>query len=286
MERNKRDTPGQFTAMKTMKLYDRVERINNELEALGLGADAPLKVEDLTAFDQYHYLGTSAVDHAIEALGIDASSCVLEIGSGIGGPARYVAQRTGAHVSALELQSDLHRTAERLTRRCGLSGRISQRCGNILDGVPEGSPFDAILSFLVFLHIPERDRLFDVCRRSLKQDRSMFIEDFVLRQVPSVDERHALKIKVLCPYLPDAETYRSHLREAGFAVERFEDMTESWKDFTAERLHAFRANRSRNLTIHGEAITDGLDDFYSTVAGLFERGVLGGARILARRTRA
>src|SRR6185295_1056907 len=114
MKRGKQDTPGPFTAMKTMKLYDQVERINNEIEALGLGADGPLKVEDLTAFDQYHYLGTSAVDHAIESLGIGAGSRVLEIGSGIGGPARYVAQRTGAHVSALELQSDLHRTAERL----------------------------------------------------------------------------------------------------------------------------------------------------------------------------
>lgn len=272
--------------MKTMKLYDQVERIDNELDALGLGADAPLKVEDLTAFDQYHYLGTSAVDHAIEALGIGASSRVLEIGSGIGGPARYVAQRTGAHVLALELQPDLHRTAESLTRRCGLAGRISQRCGNILDGAPQGSPFDAILSFLVFLHIEDRDRLFDVCRQSLKPDGSMYIEDFVLRQVPSAEERHSLEVKVLCPYLPDAETYQKHLREAGFEIEDFDDMTESWRDFTADRLQAFRENRNRNLKIHGEAITDGLDDFYATVAGLFERGVLGGARILARRTRA
>jgi cyclopropane fatty-acyl-phospholipid synthase-like methyltransferase len=273
--------------MKTMKLYDQVERINKELEALGLGADAPLKVENLTAFDQYHYLGTSAVDHAIEALGIGASSRVLEIGSGIGGPARYVAQRPGAHVFALELQPDLHPTAESLPERCGLSGRISQRCGNILDGAPEGSPFDAILSFLVFLHVPERGRLFDVCRQSLRpEEGSMFIEDFVLRHVPSAEERHALEVKVLCPYLPDAETYQKHLREAGFEIEGFEDMTESWKDFTADRLQVFRDNRSRNLRLHGEAITDGLDDFYATVAGLFERGVLGGARILARRRHA
>jgi len=284
MARGKKDTSAAF--MKTMKLYDQVERIDNELNALGLGADAPLKVEDLTAFDQYHYLGTSAVDHAIEALGIGASSRVLEIGSGIGGPARYVAQRTGAHVLALELQPDLHRTAESLTRRCGLSGRISQRCGNILDGTPDDQPFDALLSFLVFLHIPDRDRLFDVCRQSLKPDGSMYIEDFVLRQVPSAEERHSLEVKVLCPYLPDAETYQKHLREAGFEIEGFDDMTESWKDFTADRLQAFRKNRNRNLRIHGEPITDGLDDFYATVAGLFERGILGGARILARRTRA
>jgi cyclopropane fatty-acyl-phospholipid synthase-like methyltransferase len=275
-----------LTAMKTMKLYDQVERIHNELEALGFGTDAPLNVEDITAFDQYHYLGTSAVDQAIAVLGINAALRVMEIGSGIGGPARYVAQRTGAHVLALELQPDLHRTAESLTRRCGLSGRVSQRCGNILDGAPEGSPFDAILSFLVFLHIPQRSRLFDVCRQSLKQDGSMFIEDFILRRGPSTEEQHALTVKVLCPYLPDAETYRNHLREAGFAIDHHEDMTESWKNFTAERLALFRANRDRNLKIHGEAITDGLDDFYATVAGLFERGVLGGARILARRTRA
>ena len=50
--------------LKTMKLYAQVERVHNELRALGFDADTPLKVSDLTPFDQYHYFGSEAVDEA------------------------------------------------------------------------------------------------------------------------------------------------------------------------------------------------------------------------------
>jgi hypothetical protein len=45
--------------MKSMKLYDNVRRIHNELAALGISPDAALRVDQLTPFDQYHYFGTS-----------------------------------------------------------------------------------------------------------------------------------------------------------------------------------------------------------------------------------
>ena len=132
-----------------MKLYDRVERIHNELIALDIADGAPLTVEQLTPFDQYHYFGTEAVDEAIAALGLSAGMRVLDVGSGIGGPARYIAARSGAQVTALELQPDLDALAADLTRRCGLADLVEHRCGDILDGL--GETYDAVVSFLCFL---------------------------------------------------------------------------------------------------------------------------------------
>ena len=63
--------------LKTMKLYSQVERVHNELRARGFDADAPLKVCDLTPFDQYHYFGSEAVDLAARVLGIGPRSRVL-----------------------------------------------------------------------------------------------------------------------------------------------------------------------------------------------------------------
>ncbi len=262
-----------------MKLYDRVHRIHRELAAQGLTPDLPLKVSDLTPFDQFHYHGTEAVEEAIAALSLKPGMRVLDIGAGIGGPARYIAERTGAHVTALELQEDLSAVGEDLTRRCGLSGLVDHRCGNVLDGV--AGNFDCIVSMLCFLHIPDRARLFRVCRSVLREGGALYIEDFGRNRNATAAETEALAIKVQCPHVPTPEEYRSDLSGAGFAAVQLIDATADWTSFTASRLAAYRAARDRNVTIHGAEVVDGLDDFYATVAGLFSGGFIAGLKITA-----
>ncbi len=267
--------------MKSMKLYTNVHRIHNELAALGIGPDAALRVDQLTPFDQYHYFGTDAVDEALEVLQLQPGARVLDVGSGIGGPARYIAAKTGAHVTALELQPDLHEVARDLTARCGLSSRVEHVCGNILDGAVAEN-YDAIISFLCFLHIPDRTRLFSACRAALKPGGVMYIEDFATLRAHSADEAEALKVKVQCPAIPNPHDYELQLGEANFSDVTMDDVTDSWKDFTASRLAMFRVQRARNIEVHGQAIVDGLDDFYGAVAHLFQVGAIAGLKIIAR----
>jgi len=270
-------------SMKSMKLYDQAERIHNELRALGIADDAALSVDDLTPFDQYHYHGTQAVEETIAALCPGPESRLLEVGSGIGGPARYLASRTGCHVTALELQPDLHAIGTQLSARCSLSSRVNHRQGDILDSPFDNAGFDALVSFLVFLHIEDRERLFASCRRSLKKDGLIFIEDFSKRAEPSPEQWADLRRKVQCPYLPTPQAYREQLVEAGFKPLSFIDMSGPWSAYTRERYEAFRAARERHLAVHGQAITDGLEDFFRTVAELYGAGILGGLRIVASR---
>ena len=269
-------------SMKSMKLYDKVERIENELRARGLADGAPLRVADLTPFDQYHYHGTAAVDAAIAALAIGPQSRVLEVGAGIGGPARYLAETTGCQVTALEIQPDLHAMGVRLTERCALQRRVRHVCGDILEAPFDGGAFDALVSHLVFLHIPQRARLFTACRAALTPDGRIYVEDFTKRREPAPEQWAALKEKVYCSYLPTLGDYVAQLEEAGFTELAVEDLTESWTAFTAERLESFRAARARHIRVHGPEITAGLEDFYATVAGLYAEGVLGGLRAVAK----
>ena len=60
------------------------------------------------------------------------TDAVLDIGSGLGGPARYMATKTGCRVTAVEIQEDLHQTASDLTNRCGLSHLITHLFGNFI----------------------------------------------------------------------------------------------------------------------------------------------------------
>jgi cyclopropane fatty-acyl-phospholipid synthase-like methyltransferase len=260
-----------------------VDRIHAELRATGIDDAAPLTVADLTRFDQYHYLGTEAVDHAIAVLGIGPDCHVLDVGAGIGGPARHLAAATGCAVTALELQADLDATAAALTRRTGMTERVRHVCGDVVAGAPPGGPYDAVMSFLAILHIPDRPRLLAALHGALRPGGRLYVEDFTKRSEPSVAQWADLRLKVQCPYLPTAAEYARQVAAAGFRELAVEDMTAAWTAFTHERLTAFRAGRDRSVDIHGAELVDGLDDFYATVAGLYASGVLGGVRLVATR---
>ena len=168
-------------AIKSMPLYVDVERINNELAALGIGVDEALTPAQLFPFDQYHYHGTDAVHNAVHRLGLGPASHVLDVGSGLGGPARYLASTIGCHITALELQSDLHATATRLTARCGLGQHVTHVWGDALTAAFPDATFNAIVSWLALLHIPERPRLLARLARMLQRGGQCYIEDLFQR---------------------------------------------------------------------------------------------------------
>lgn len=269
--------------IKSMKLYTHVERIDNELAELGYGPADALGVDELSTFDQLHYHGTDAIDLALHMLGAEAGQHWLEIGSGIGGPARYLAHRGGVQVTALELQPDQHDLAARLTRRCGMHRQIRHLCGNFLDYDFGASRFDAVVSWLALYHIPERPRLLRRCHDLLQADGYFYTED--LYAIGDVDpqQRAALARDLYAVTLPGFDEYQQGLADAGFDIEQCEDMTADWAEFTHARLADYRAERARHRRVHGAATVQALDDFYSAVDDHFQSGKLGGIRVCARR---
>ena len=268
-------------AIKSMKLYTHIERVHRELAEMGIAQDSPLSVAELSAFDQLHYHGTDALDTAISMLGIDAQSSVLEIGSGIGGPARYLAATTGARVTALELQPDQNTQAAGLTARCGLSDNVEHICGDFLLQEWGDRKFDAVVSWLALYHIPERDNLLSRCFNLINPGGHFFTEDLYCRAPFDDSERAEIASGLYGNYLPDIGTYQDEVRRAGFSLRQVDDMTADWKAFTDDRLTTYRADRERHVRVHGEATVDGLDEFYGLVCRHFSTGKLGGVRLWA-----
>ena len=276
--RDKRDA-----AIKSMGLYQHVDRVVNELRELGKAEGEPLRVDDLTAFDQLHYHGTDAVDEAIRAMGIGGESSVLEIGSGLGGPARYLASASGTAVTALELQEDHHMVAADLTRRCGLADRVSHVCGDFLTHPLGGARFDAIASWLALYHIPGRRILLNRCRTFLADGGFFYAEDLYERQPFDAAERARLSSELFANELTSSDRYREALVEAGFEVVAMDDMTEDWTAFTRSRLAGYVEQRERHLRVHGDAVFETMCGFYETMVRLFNGEKLGGIRVVARR---
>ena len=269
--------------LESMGLYRNIDRVDADLAALGVGPDDPVRVDQLTPFDQFHYEGTAAVDDAAVALQLGSTSRVLDVGSGLGGPARYLADRTGCSVTALELQPELHEAGRRLTSRSGLADRVEHLEGDILNGPPAGPGFDGIVSMLCFLHIPDRTALFASCAAALRSGGRIFIDDYVELSPLAPVSTTALAEIVHCPYLPDASTYAAHLTDAGFRDVDVVDKSGDWSAFVGARYDAFRDGREDLIRRYGEPTVADLDTFFGTVAELFAGAGLGGARITARR---
>jgi len=269
----------------------RVAAVNNALEMRGK-AEGPLTVEDLVSLghlDQYHYLGTEACDELIDVLGLSVGSKVLDIGAGIGGPARYIAARSGCDVTGIELQSDLTDAAAKLTERVGLAERVQFKAGDFAsvcraEGSQMLAQFDHAFSLLSFCHFPDRDGALKLMAECVKPGGTILIEDLALVG-PSftVQETADLQNVVNAPAVTSIAEYVSALESAGFIDIEVVEVSAVWRDWTKARHESFKASREETVRLHGEELFESRCRFYNVVADLFAGGNLGGVRITGRK---
>ena len=271
--------------IKSMKLYNNVDRIFNELKEIGKSTSSSLLVEDLTKFDQLHYHGTDAIDIFIEKLEINEKIKILDVGSGMGGPARYIANKTGAEITAIELQSDQNNLAKDLTNKCGLSNKVSHICGDILDYDFKNQTFDAVVSWLTLYHIANHEILLKKLFDLLNPNGFFYTEDITSRINLSDADRKEIKKEIYGIHLPYFDNYISNLEQNGFKLIFSEDMSSSWTDFTKERIKKYNSEKERNIRVHGKEVYDSLNSFYNFVGQYFSNGKLGGIRVIAKKLR-
>ena len=268
-----------------MKLYNNVDRIFNELREIGKSTSSSLLVEDLTKFDQLHYHGTDAIDIFIEKLEINEKTKILDVGSGMGGPARYIANKTGAEITAIELQSDQNNLAKDLTKKCGLSNKVNHICGDILDYDFKNQTFDAVVSWLTLYHIANHEILLKKLFDLLNPNGFFYTEDITSRINLSGADRKEIKKEIYGIHLPYFDNYISNLEQNGFKLIFSEDMSSSWTDFTKERIKKYNSEKERNIRVHGKEVYDSLNSFYNFVGQYFSNGKLGGIRVIAKKLR-
>ena len=269
-------------SIETIPLYTHLDRIGIGLTALGIGPTDPIRPEQLFPLDQWHYHGVDAVRLAAERLGLRAASRVLEIGSGIGGPARYLAYATGCQVTALELQPKVHAIGVDLTRRCGLGGRVLHVCGDALQWPMQDAAFDAVVSWLAVHHIPERRRLYARLARALRPGGACYIEDLCMRAPFAAADLRDLREVAFGVSVTGIEAHVDDLGAAGFVDVVATDETADWAPYTRARLAAWQDNHASYARAHGEAAYAAQELFYAVIARLFDSGSLGGVRLVAR----
>lgn len=268
------------------KMYDwRVQSIYQALRQAGKD-QGPLEVSDLIQLghlDQYHYLGVSACDQGIDILGLDEHASVLDVGSGVGGPARYLAHKTGCQVTGVELQQPLNDMAMELTHRVGLADKVSYITGDILNVSLMSNCYDYVVSWLVFLHIPDKEKLFSTCFDALQPGGTFFIEDMVALNPFTKEETEILKKVIFAPDVPDCKMYCDYLKKSGFVNITLEDLSASWTDWINKRYWQYTTDKAEHIALYGEDIFRSRSHLYRQTAKLFNAGNLGGMRIMGKK---
>jgi len=111
---------------------DLTEAVFDAVRDAGFDPDR-LDLDELTALDEFHALGRPATVALAELVEIEPEMSVLDIGAGIGGPARVLADRYGANVTALDATERFCRLNERLSQATGLTERVRVVRGDALE---------------------------------------------------------------------------------------------------------------------------------------------------------
>jgi SAM-dependent methyltransferase len=221
--------------------YGRGGLIDRLLAALAdAGKDVEhLTIDDLAPIDEFHSRRRRATEELARLLAPKPGDRLLDIGSGLGGPARYLAKMCGCRVTGVDLTQEFVATAAELTRRAELSAEVEFRQGSALELPLAEASFDLAWSQNVAMNIADRPRYYGEVRRILKSGGRFAIQD--VTRGPA-GEPHYPVMWADTPttsFLYSPEATRGMLERAGFTVIVWQDNTEAAiAEVEAERARA------------------------------------------------
>ena len=171
-----------------------------------------------------------AIQHATELMALhaplDQESRVLDLGSGYGGPAGFLASTFGCHVTGLNVSAVEIEEAERRMKAQGIAELVSFDCGDFHELPYADGSFDVVWSQDSLMYGADKRRILEEVHRVLKPGGTIDFTDILASRDLKAEDRDRLYARVRTPEMWDTERYLVEMIELGFMIDRVEDWSQ------------------------------------------------------------
>ena len=231
-----------------------LDRLRAALNDDGVDPDHPT-IETLAPYDQFHGRGLDATVEVASLVKASAADHLLDIGSGIGGPARYFANQYGCRVTGIDLTPEFCEVARHLTRLLGLEDRVAFELGDALAMPFADASFDGAYSMNVSMNIADKTALYQETHRVLKPGAWLVLSELAKGE-GDLDYPTPWASSASTSFLWTPEHTRRGLEQAGFEVVQFHNKRDEAL-VAGERARAIVASGGKPphravMLIHGD----------------------------------
>ena len=198
------------------------------LAAAGRNVDA-LTIDDLAPADHFHSGGMNATQRLARLAELRPGMRVLDVGGGLGGPARTLAAEFGCNVTVVDLTESYVQAGEALTARLGLTDRVKHRIGDALALAVGADAFDVVWTQNSGMNIADKERLYAGFARVLRPGGLLALQEPMAGPVQPVVFPVMWARDAGTSFLRPPGEMRGVIAATGFQVR-------AWDDVTAEAL--------------------------------------------------
>ena len=196
-----------------------------------------LTTTDLATVDEFHIRGRKATLELAEKMKLNADSYVLDIGSGLGGPARTLAETYGCRVTGVDLTQAFCDAATAMSAWVGLGNRVSFRQGDATNLPFANNEFDAAMTIHVAMNIAAKNKMYLEAHRVIKPNGIFAVYDVLQGEGGEVLYPVPWAREPTISHLVTPDDMKSLLVGAGFKLLDVRDSTEESQAFF-ERMTA------------------------------------------------
>ena len=222
---------------------------------------------------QQSFITPRYLDQLIRRLGIEEKTKVLDVGSGAGGPAVYMADRTGCEVCGIEINEVGVEVSKKLAENSGLEETVEFHLGDAMRMPFSDNEFDLAISLNVMNVFEDKTGLFREVLRVLKPSGTWAFLSGTFELADDEETKNRMARGYLIPqYYDSLSSYREKLLSAGFRVE---EITEYVADFGVQVKKwgdAYKKHSAKIAEEQGEENTRYHVEYFDTYLRLVDEG--------------